>query len=82
MALLSKGFRATSPLWFSLTRQKGVSSFDFFQEFLVVHNRSEWWGSVDCVILSATHHKSKNQELELDEETHEETRRNDQTCVL
>jgi hypothetical protein len=51
IALLSKGFRATSPLQFALTRQKDVSSSDFFQELLVVHNRSEWWGSVDCVIL-------------------------------
>jgi hypothetical protein len=46
--LLSKGFieqhRPT-------VRQKDVSSFDFFQELLVVRNRSEWWGSVDCVIL-------------------------------
>jgi hypothetical protein len=27
---------------FALTRQKGVSSFDFSPELLVVHNRSEW----------------------------------------
>jgi hypothetical protein len=36
IALLSKGFRATSPLRFALTRQKDVNSFDFFQELLVV----------------------------------------------
>jgi hypothetical protein len=47
--LLSKGLRATSLLRFVLTRQKGVSSFDFFTELLVVHNRSEWWESVDGV---------------------------------
>jgi hypothetical protein len=41
-----------SPLQFALTRQKDVSSFDFFRELLAVHNRREWWGSVDCVILS------------------------------
>jgi hypothetical protein len=52
IALLSKGFRATSPLRFALTRQKDVSSFDFFPELLVIHNISEWWRSVDCVILS------------------------------
>jgi hypothetical protein len=52
IALLSKGFRAASPLRFALTRQKDVSSFDVFQELLVVRNRSEWWGSVDCGILS------------------------------
>jgi hypothetical protein len=51
IALLSKGFRATSPLRFARTRQKDVSNFDFFRELRVVHNRSEWWGSVDCVIL-------------------------------
>jgi homospermidine synthase len=53
IALLSKGFGATSPLRFTLTRQKGVSSFDFSKELLVVHNRNEWWGSVDCVILTS-----------------------------
>jgi hypothetical protein len=42
IALLSKGFRATSPLEFALTRQKDVSSFDFSQELLVGHNGSEW----------------------------------------
>jgi hypothetical protein len=51
IALLSKGFRATSPLRFAPTREKDVSSFDCFQESLVVHNRSEGGGSVDCVIL-------------------------------
>jgi hypothetical protein len=35
IALLSKGFRATSPLRFALTRQKDVSSFDFVPELLV-----------------------------------------------
>jgi hypothetical protein len=45
--------RRFGSLRFALTRQKDVTSFDFFQELLVVHNRSEWWGSVDCVILSS-----------------------------
>jgi hypothetical protein len=55
IALLSKGFRA-SPLRFALTRQKGVSSFDFFQDLLVVHNRSEWRGSVDWEVLTLFSH--------------------------
>jgi hypothetical protein len=60
IALLSKGFRATSALRFAPVRSNASkdapvrsnasSSFDF-PELLVVHNRSEWWGSVDCVIL-------------------------------
>jgi hypothetical protein len=42
IALLSKGFRATTPVQSALTRQKGVTFFDFSQELLVVHNRNEW----------------------------------------
>jgi hypothetical protein len=56
ITVLSKGFRATSPLRFALTRQKDVSSFDVFQELLVVHKRSEWCGGVECVIWSQTCH--------------------------
>jgi hypothetical protein len=37
---------------FAITRQKSVRIFEFCQEWLVVHSRTEQWTSVSCDFLT------------------------------